>query len=265
MVYHISSTKLRSYQRCPYAYFLRYEKRIPSATPFAAAVLGNALHETLAHCYQNWHYQEVRPDWSWMSSCWTQASKHLTNKQIREGRSMLEQYYQNFIASEVALRKPLAIEGKIEATIQIDDLEFRVTGRYDRIDALEDGLELIDYKSAQVKTLPDRESVDLQLGLYQLALEQTYGQELKYLSLLFLRSGEKVQYRADLRHRQQVLRILKDLAWQVRHDTSWHPKPGQQCQSCTYSQYCVAVNRDPQPEPQGEKVRSLQLALKLSA
>ena len=265
MVYPISATKLRSYQHCPYAYFLRYEKRLPSGTSFGAAALGNALHEALAHCHRDWHYQNHHPSWGWVSECWTKASTTLTNKQVREGRAILEQYYQKFIVSDTALRKPLAIEGRIQATLQIEHVEFAVTGRYDRIDYLDDGLELIDYKSAQVKALPDRDEIDLQLGLYQFALAQTYGQNLKYLSLLFLRSGEKVQYRADEKYERKVLRILTDLAWQVRHDVKWEPKPGAQCGQCSYSQYCTAVTREPIPEPNGNKVASLQLAFSLSA
>jgi len=67
----------------------------------------------------------------------------LTNKQVREGRSILENYYQKFIATESVFRQPLAIEGKIQATIQFENLEFSVSGRYDRIDYLDDGLGLI--------------------------------------------------------------------------------------------------------------------------
>jgi putative RecB family exonuclease len=265
MVYPISATKLRSYQHCPYAYYLKYEKRVPTGSAFGAAALGNALHDALAQCHGEWHYQNHHPSWGWVSECWTKASKTLTNKQVREGRAILEQYYQKFIVSDTALRKPLAIEGKIQATIQLENLEFVISGRYDRIDYLDDGLELIDYKSAQVKALPEQDEIDLQLGLYQLALEQTYGQSLKYLSLLFLRTGEKVQYRADDKYQRKVLRLLKDLAWQVRHDTKWEPKPGQQCGGCSYAQYCVAVNGEPIPEPRGNKVASLQLAFSLSA
>ena len=50
-------------------------------------------------------------------------------------------------------------------------VEFKLVGRYDRIDFVDDGLELIDYKSAKSPTLPSAEEIDLQLGLYYLALE----------------------------------------------------------------------------------------------
>jgi putative RecB family exonuclease len=270
MVYPISATKLNAYQRCPYAYFLKYEKRVPVTTGFGSAVLGNALHDALAQCHGTWTNGDRVPDWDWVSACWSRAaanlSDKLTNKQVREGRSILENYYQKFIATEPTFRQPLAVEGKIQATLQFENLEFSVTGRYDRIDYLDDGLELIDYKSTQTTTVPEKAEMDVQLGLYGLALEQTYGQSLKYLSLLFLRSGEKVRYRATDRQKRQVLRVLKDLAWQVRHENhDWHAKPGKQCGGCSYSQYCVAVNQTPAPEPIGTKIPSLQLAFSLSA
>jgi putative RecB family exonuclease len=266
MVYLISATKLSAYQRCPYAYFLKYEKRVSVPSGFGSALLGNALHEALAQCHGSWSQGDSVPDWEWVSQCWNRSSSNLTNKQVREGRSILESYYQKFIATESVFRQPLAVEGKIQATLQFENLEFSVTGRYDRIDYLDDGLELIDYKSSQTATVPEKAEIDVQLGLYALALEQTYGQSLKYLSLLFLRSGEKVRYRATDRQKKQVLRVLKDLAWQVRHEhESWNAKPGQQCGGCSYSQYCVAVNQSAQPEPRGSKMPSLQLAFSLSA
>ena len=240
MVYPISATKLNAYQRCPYAYFLKYEKRVPVTEGFGSVVLENALHDALAQCHGGWTQGDRVPDWGWISDCWTRAATTLTNKQVREGRSILENYYQKFIATESVFRQPLAIEGRIQATLQFENLEFSVTGRYDRIDYLE-----------------------VQLGLYALALEQTYGQSLKYVSLLFLRSGEKVRYAATDRHKRQVRGVLKDLAWQVRHDAVWDAKPGNQCQSCSYSQYCTAVNKSAQPEPRGTKIPSLQLAFSL--
>jgi putative RecB family exonuclease len=42
----------------------------------------------------------------------------------------------------------------------------------------------LDYKTTKIPTIP--EEMDMQLGLYYLALEQIYQQSLKRLTLLFL-------------------------------------------------------------------------------
>jgi putative RecB family exonuclease len=160
----------------------------------------------------------------------------------------------------------LAVEGKIQATLEVGNLEFQITGRYDRIDFVPDGLELIDYKSAKVTQLPSQQDLDLQIGLYYLALEQTYHQSLKYLSLLFLRTGETVQYRATQQHKRLAKRVIAQLATQLRQETSWQPNPGEYCAQCSFSRYCAAVNREPNPLPaNAAPMRGLQLTFGLQA
>ena len=68
------------------------------------------------------------------------------------------------------LRRPIAVEGRIQGQLQAEGVEFRLSGRYDRLDALEDGLELVDYKSTRNPKRPDPNLIDLQMGLYYLAL-----------------------------------------------------------------------------------------------
>ena len=264
MPYQISATKLQSYSRCPYAYYLRYERRLTSNDFFGSAVLGTALHQALAMVHRDWHYHDSVPDLQWVQHCWEQHSIGLTPSQIEDGRVILEGYYEKFLLNAPSLRQPLAVEGRIQAFLQVESLEFCITGRYDRIDYLNDGLELIDYKSSRDLKVPDSGEMDLQIGLYYLALEQTYDQSLKYLTLLFLRTGEKVRYRATRRHKKQVQAVISDLAVRLRHDETWEPKPGKQCDRCPYSRYCSAVTAEPAPLPTTvSATQELQLALGL--
>jgi putative RecB family exonuclease len=263
MAYQISASKLQTYQRCPYAYYLRYERRLTTSAFFGSAALGTALHQALAKFHRDWHYQTPLPDLDWVYQCWEESAMELTTQQREEGRDILTTYYRKFIKSEPAIRRPLAVEGKIQAYLQVQNLEFVVTGRYDRIDWLPDGLELIDYKSAREVKLPEADMVDLQIGLYYLALAQTYQQTLKYLSLLFLRTGEKMRYEATPSHQQRVQAVVSELAVKLRDDQTWMPTPGQQCDRCAYSRYCSAVNSTPVPLPVLQKSPELQLALSL--
>ncbi len=265
MTYQISATKLQAYHRCPYAYYLRYERKLTSSEFYGSAALGNALHQALAQCHRDWHYRYPLPDIQWIYQCWNNHIEGLTPNQITEGRAILERYYWNFIASEVAIHQPLAIEGKIQGYLQVENLEFAIAGRYDRIDFLPDGeLELIDYKSGRDRKLPDKSEIDIQIGLYYLALEQTYRQNLKYLSLLFLRTGEKIRFQATPKQRENVQRIIGDLAIKLRCDRGWEPKQGKQCDRCTFARYCPAVTNDPTPVPETNAKPQLQLALNLA-
>jgi len=261
MAYQISATKLQTYHRCPQAYQFRYELGLKTNAFFGSAALGTALHQTLAQVYGGWHYQEPLPRIDWLLDCWQQHTDSLSPTQVEEGKQILETYYQNFIASEVAIHQPLAVEGKIQASLQVVNLEFAIAGRYDRLDYLDDGLELIDYKSTKEVKLPSADEIDLQIGLYYLALEQRYRQSLRKLSLIYLRTGEKISFDATPEHKQLVETVTGKIAWQLRMDCEWQPKPGEQCERCTYSRYCSAVQDCPEPLP--DDVRSHQPQLQL--
>lgn len=265
MSYVLSAAKLQTYRRCPRAYYFRYERRLEGSSFYGSAALGTSLHQALAQVYQDWHYQDPVPRLDWIEYCWNQQIGDLTPNQIAEGRAILRRYYYSFIASQSAMRRPVAIEGRIQGSLQVENLEFVLSGRYDRLDYLDEGLELIDYKSAKEVETVEPEEIDLQIGLYYLALEQHYSRSLKQLSLLYLRSGEKVGYVATSEHRDRVEQVISELAVELRRDRRWEPVPGNQCTRCAYARYCPALQQEPEPLPEDARPeRGLQLVLSLN-
>lgn len=262
MAYHLSATKLQHYQRCPQSYYFRYEYGLRDVAAFGSATLGSALHQALADLYNHWHYQEPIPPLSWLQTCWQTQIPRLNETQVQEGWRILETYYTHYIQAPGVLRRPIAVEGRIQGELRTDNIEFILSGRYDRLDALEDGLELIDYKSNKAPILPDPHTLDLQIGLYYLALEQHYHQALRRLSLIYLRTGEKVSLEVSPSHKHQVEAIISKLALQLREEQDWPPSPGQQCDRCAYARYCTAVKSCPDPLPaRAIAPRELQLCL----
>ncbi|MEL6353546.1 MAG: PD-(D/E)XK nuclease family protein [Cyanobacteria bacterium J06627_28] len=259
MAYFLSATKLKSYARCPKAYYFRYECGLSEQSGFGSVALGKALHGALAELYQEWQYHEPLPSETWVRQCWENNNAGLTDRQTDEGWQILTQYYEREIMPAGTMQRPLATEGRIQGTLQANDVEFKLVGRYDRIDFVADGLELIDYKSAKSPTLPSPEEIDLQLGLYYLALEQCYERSLKRMTLLFLRTGERVTYEATDDHRQQVQSVINELAQRLRGENEWEQRCGKQCARCSYARYCPAVAQQPEAAVQTE--RKLQLCL----
>lgn len=264
MSYLLSAAKLQTYHRCPRAYYFRYERRLEGTGFFGSTILGTSLHQALAQIYQDWHYQDPIPGVDWIDYCWNQQITDLSPSQIVEGRSILRRYYHGFIANQSSMRKPLAVEGRIQGSLQVENLEFVLSGRYDRIDYLDDGLELIDYKSAKEIDYAESDEMDLQIGLYYLALEQRYRRNLRRMSLLYLRTGEKISFEATPRHRQRVKSLISDLAIELRRDQRWLPTPGNQCDRCAYARYCPAMRAQPEPLPEDTRpARGLQLVLSI--
>ena len=261
MAYQLSATKLKSYARCPKAYYFRYECGLKERGAFASAALGTALHAALAQLYQDWHYREPLPPETWFQYSWESNSAGLTDKQRTDGWQIMQRYYEQDVAPLGVMNRPLATEGRVQGTLQTNGIEFKLAGRYDRIDFVDDGLELIDYKSAKSPKLPSQEEVDLQLGLYYVALEQRYRRSLKKLSLLFLRTGERISYEATEEHKQQVTSVIGELAQRLREEQEWQPSCGSQCNQCQYARYCPAVAQ--KPEVAMQRPRKLQLSLGL--
>ena len=259
MAYQLSATKLKSYARCPKAYYFRYECGLTGRGFFGSAALGTALHGALAQFYQDWHYQEPLPSTAWLRDCWETNADGLSDKQRTEGWRLMQQYYAREVVPLGAIQKPLATEGRVQGLLPVNGIEFTMTGRYDRLDFLEEGLELIDYKSAKSPQLPSAEEIDLQLGLYYLALEQRYGRSLKRMSLLYLRTGKRVSYEASEAHKQQVNLVISELAQRLLEESEWQPKCGEQCSQCQYARYCPVMSQ--QPEAVEQKPRKLQLSL----
>lgn len=70
--------------------------------------------------------------------------------------------------------------------------------------------------------MPDSSEIEVQIGLYYLALEQTYRQSLKYLSLLFLRSGEKIRFKATRDHQERVQKTISKRVVSSHGQVLWH-------------------------------------------
>ncbi|WP_413168058.1 PD-(D/E)XK nuclease family protein [Capilliphycus salinus ALCB114379] len=116
------------------------------------------------------------------------------------------------------------------------------------------------------KKIPNFEpsEIDLQLGLYYLALEQRYQKSLVQLSLIYLQQGELIVFQATPRHKQQAELIIGGLAVKLRADEDWEPVPGNHCKQCSYTRYCPAMSEFPEPLPKTARQRPpLQLTLGL--
>ena len=263
MAYRLSATRLQTYRRCAQAYYWRYEKRLPGPAGFGGTALGTQLHRCLAQFHGDWAASEPQPSLDWLAQCWQTSAESLNPEQQHEGWTILQTYYREQILPQATWHPPLAVEGRIQATLVLEGIEFLVSGRYDRLDLEEDGLHLVDYKSAKRLEAPQPDQLDVQLGLYQLALEQRYGQ-LKSLSLVHLRSGKAYRYPCTPVQRESVLAQIAALAQQIRSDQQWQPQVGEQCRSCGYRRYCPAVNAEAEPIPEVVTLprdRRIQLSL----
>lgn len=262
----LSPSRLITYQRCPQAYYLRYHRKAPGSVG-RQPILGRVLHKCLAQLYDRPAWQGI-PTPEEMEEIWQQIScrEDLETGVRGQGQEMLRRYYAQFIAPLEQWRQPLGVEGRIEGRIYCQGIEFRLTGRYDRLEYLPTPdpadpaqIHLIDYKSSRTPLAPPELEQDLQMGLYQIAIHQVYGQALRRVSHIYLRTGEVISITPTPQQRQQLVDKVGEIAQTLVQDREFEAKPGSQCRRCGCRAYCGAAVAD--PLPLGSEGIPLQLSL----
>lgn len=85
----------------------------------------------------------------------------------------------------------MAIEETVAATIVVRNVEFRLAGKLDRFDWVgPNALELVEYKTGKQVDLSAEREMELQTGLYALAVEQQWPGELQQVVQIYLGAGE---------------------------------------------------------------------------
>lgn len=127
----------------------------------------------------------------------------------------------------------------VEKAFALDHNGLEVTGRLDRVEEIEGGLRIIDFKTT-APCSQDEADADLQLSVYALAVGQLFEKPCVELSLLFL-SEEGVQERATARRSSQ----LQDARTQIRlirermEAKDYRPTPSRDaCKRCPYRGVC---------------------------
>ena len=122
-----------------------------------------------------------------------------------------------------------------------DSKEITITGRFDRVEKVAGGVRIIDYKTTAPR---EQENVDedLQLSIYALAAEATFGLPCVELVLLFLREDgitEVISKRSpeDLVSARSVIKTLADGI----SSKDFHADPAAaKCGRCPYRGICPA-------------------------
>ena len=231
----LSASSIDQYDRCPLAYKLRYDWKIPERAS-AALQYGNAMHQALKAYFDG--VQAGRPpDEATVIACFLdQFGKAVIPEDEQrfryeqDGRDQLTR----FLRSSLAQPAGEIVENEKQFTVVVGGT--RVKGRLDRLERV-DGhqVRIVDYKTGAAKT--DEDAVkSLQLSVYALAAKND---QMEPVSLVFvnLRDGTAVETNrseADLRSAEsKVIDVAARIA-----DGQFEAKPGSHCRFCSYHSIC---------------------------
>lgn len=242
----LSYSRINTFQICPLHYKLMYMLNVP-AVPSASQNFGTVLHDTL-----NTFYRRIRQggradekellaiyEALWIPEGY--VSKSHEQRMKARGREYLVEYLKTDLHKKGL---PEVLEWPFSFYITPD---LKIGGRIDRIDRIDNGIEIIDYKTTDLldRQLPDEKELarNLQLSIYALAVEHVkhplFETDKVVLSLFFLDRGIKV---STVRTKKQLEQARKEiLEWRRKIEISDFSCSGNfWCKNCEYKLFCEA-------------------------
>jgi putative RecB family exonuclease len=183
----LSYSQISLYQSCPLCYKLQYIDGLePKEKGYFS--FGTTMHDCAEHFFK----VKVPPPPSlekmlefyqrrWLAEGYESSEEEAEYKAY--GRELLTKFWE---IHQPDFRMPIAVEHKF--TIDIGNV--KLTGRIDRVDKLESGgLAIIDYKTDRELFTKEYLDNNLQLTLYQLAVEKSWFLPVERLTLYHFRSN----------------------------------------------------------------------------
>jgi RecB family exonuclease len=229
----LSFSSIQTYRECPRHYWFRYVQRLP-AVQSPEAVQGVILHEVLRQA------GEVRRSGRdltaarlrslhakvWEATSFPDARRGPTFK--RNGLVQLEA----FRSGGGFDQPPQLLEQ--EFTTGIDG--FTLHGVIDRVDRLDSGWRIVDYKTGRPVGRAQR---DLQVALYGLGAAAALDLKPVELQIVYLASGAKVELGAAGALQAQAQQIATEVAGGIRSGR-FEPQPERRkCRLCPYRLACA--------------------------
>ncbi|HEV2011994.1 MAG TPA: ATP-dependent DNA helicase [Candidatus Limnocylindria bacterium] len=239
----VSYTEIDDYRRCPLRYRFAHVLRIP-VLPTPPMVYGTALHRAVADFLRRKREGETP----------TLANLEATFRSSWVGGGFISPDHESerFEAGLVALRRffqdeqgrpaPDLVEQRFSFMLGND----RVVGQWDRVDKTPDGVEVADYKSSvldgEADTPQRRAAKNMQLPVYALAYQKTFGELPAKTALLFLETGERGEIKPTPEAMGAIAAVITSTAAKIRA-RQFRADPerpeARTCSQCPYNAICT--------------------------
>jgi DNA helicase II / ATP-dependent DNA helicase PcrA len=236
---HFSFTQLMAFSNCPLQYKYAHILKIPLQEK-SVFVFGKSIHNTLnsylkACSLGKVSFSEFEKiyDSHWIDE-WYQNKKQ--RDQYRQlGRRIIKSFFSDFNSqkTKIALiNKELALE--VNFSLKINN--YTIKGKIDRIDQVEGGFEIIDYKTGNVKKKLEKKDKD-QLLIYQIALKEIFQLNPVKLTYHYLNENKKLSFVAT---QEDEDKIKEKIVSQIKkiEKSSFQASPGWHCQHCDFRSIC---------------------------
>jgi putative RecB family exonuclease len=254
-----SHSRLSSFENCPQQFAFRYIEKIQTDAESIESFVGRRVHEILERLYHHVERygqppslsqvrERFRKDWALR---W-HPGVHIVKTELgiphyqELGQRCLENYYRSHYPFDRG--ETVAIEQEISFSLAGDE-RFRMRGVIDRVVRLGPGrYEIHDYKTGGYIPPRSRLDKDRQLALYQVGIEQTYG-DVEEVALVwhYLVRNQTLRSRRTRQQLDQLQQETISLIQKIESTTDFPARTGPLCRWCDYRDICSAVKQPGEP------------------
>jgi putative RecB family exonuclease len=237
----ISYTGFDTYRNCPLKY--KFQEIDKIKTPKSKeAVFGTAIHESMKFIHQpGILYPTLDQALLHFSNRWNPSvfdSQEEERAAFYQGVKIIQEYYRHNKPSDFNV---VDLESRFR--IEIGDMEkHEVAGIIDRIDKIDDGYEIIDYKTTKKMPTQERVDNDIQLSLYLRAFLDRYPAEKSNIekikvSLYFLKHGVKLSSTRSREKLDESESMMLETIESIKEE-KFEPRISPLCDWCGYQNIC---------------------------
>ena len=249
-----SFTQLAAFKTCPYQYKFAHVLKVPVFGRWTFS-FGKTMHNTLQSYFTTWIERAGKRQSSLFgSSTLPESDIPVSETEILEmyAKSWIDDWYEDDKQREEYKHKgkeslldyvrsfnktkphPLFLEQGF--TLKFGDVILK--GRIDRIDAFEDGVEIIDYKTGSPKNDKTLKKEDReQLYLYQLAAIDVLGLKPKKLTYHYMEDNSEVSFLGSDKDLSEFRENVIERVQSIRN-SMFDPTPGFHCRYCDFADIC---------------------------
>lgn len=225
-----SYSRIDTYNQCAAKYFYSYIKKEPRQFN-APAVLGNIIHDVLENTLFNdkqLDLAELKSEYSSNISKWD-PNKIISQELINIGSVIIDEFYDQNSDKEFNIFEK-------EMPFQLIIGTYKIVGFIDRVDVIDDRVNIVDYKTGKWEVAAKSIADNLQLGIYALALSEMFPEKEIYAELYYLRSGKR---KGHLFSKEDLEKIKSNLVINIKKiidDNNFSPTPNVRiCSFCDHA------------------------------
>lgn len=258
-----SHSRLSSYENCPRQFEYRYVKKVESEREGIEAFLGKRVHEILERLYHHLKRHGRPPslrqvlerfdkDWAlrWHEQVEIVRRENAVDHYQRHGKHCLENYYRSRYPFDQ--EETVAVEHNVSLKLDPEG-QYRMRGVVDRIARTAPGAyEVHDYKTGAYLPRADHFQTDRQLALYQIGLEQGYG-DVERVELVwhYLHHNRTIRSRRSPEQLETLQAETISRIDEIEAASEYPAKPSKLCWWCDFRDLCPDANLPKSAEASG--------------